>query len=182
MVYQNQTAGCLPCQNGTAHNPQTHWRHKGTSAPPPEPVAPSPRMLPLPEWPPAAPGVTDGHESYEIEGTPSMCVYIHSPLPNTQFVNHHAYAKDSKHEKYFIPDLLSTLSAAWKYRWHWVWRRVQPFERIRQWRWKLIERKGIFEYYHYLQLPDTLKYILKDIFICTIKEQCSDKGKHTWRG
>jgi hypothetical protein len=35
---------------------------------------------------------------------------------------------------------------------------------------------------YYLQLVDTLKYSLKDIFICIIKEQCSDKGESTWRG
>jgi len=35
--------------------------------------------------------------------------------------------------------------------------------------------------YYYLQLADTLKYILKDIFICIIKEQCSDEGESRWR-
>ena len=35
MLRQNQTPGCLPCQNGTAKNPQTRWRRKGTGAPPP---------------------------------------------------------------------------------------------------------------------------------------------------
>jgi len=44
------------------------------------------------------------------------------------------------------------------------------------------ERTGISECYHYLQLVDTIQHILKDIFICTIKEQCSDTGKRTWRG
>ena len=38
-----------------------------------------------------------------------------------------------------------------------------------------------FWVYHYLQLADTLKYILKDIFICIIKEQCFDEGESTWR-
>jgi len=28
MLRQNQTSGCLPCQNGTAKNPQTSWRRK----------------------------------------------------------------------------------------------------------------------------------------------------------
>jgi len=31
--------------------------------------------------------------------------------------------------------------------------------------------------YYYLQLADTLKYILKDTFICIIKEQCFDEGE-----
>jgi len=38
-----------------------------------------------------------------------------------------------------------------------------------------------FWIYHYLQLPDTLKYILKDIFVCIIEEQCIDEGESTWR-
>jgi len=33
---QNQTSGCLPCENGTAKNPQTRWRRKETGAPPPD--------------------------------------------------------------------------------------------------------------------------------------------------
>jgi len=37
-----------------------------------------------------------------------------------------------------------------------------------------------FWVYYYLQLADTLKYILKDIFICIIKQQCSDEGESTW--
>jgi len=35
-----------------------------------------------------------------------------------------------------------------------------------------------FWVYYYLQLVDTLKYILKDIFMCIIKEQYSDQGKN----
>jgi hypothetical protein len=35
MLSQNQTSSCLPCQQGTAINSQTHWRRNGTSAPPP---------------------------------------------------------------------------------------------------------------------------------------------------
>jgi len=34
-----------------------------------------------------------------------------------------------------------------------------------------------FGLYHYLQLADTLEYISKDIYICIIKEQCSDQGE-----
>jgi len=35
--------------------------------------------------------------------------------------------------------------------------------------------------YYYLQLADTLKYILQGIFICIIEEQCIDEGESTWR-
>jgi hypothetical protein len=109
MVYKNHTAGCPPGQNGTAKNPVTRWRPKGTAAPPPDPAAPPPGT------PPAPPGDAEGNERDEIEGIPSSCVYMHSPLPNTQFFNHNAFAKESKRDKDFIPDLLSTLSAVWKY-------------------------------------------------------------------
>ena len=88
----------------------TSWRRKGTAATPPEPAAP-PRGTPI-----APPGVTEGNESYEIAGMPSRCVYMYSPLPKTEFLNHNAFAKESKRDEDCIPDLLSTLSAAWKYR------------------------------------------------------------------
>jgi len=38
-----------------------------------------------------------------------------------------------------------------------------------------------FWVYYYPQLADTLKYILQDIFICIIQEQCIDKGESTWK-
>jgi hypothetical protein len=110
MVYKNHTAGCFPSQNGTANNPVTRWRRKGTAAPPPLPAAPPPGI------PPAPPRDAVGKESYEMEGMPSRCVYMHSPLPNTRFFNNNAFAKESKCDKDCIPDLLSTLSAAWKNR------------------------------------------------------------------
>jgi len=45
-----------------------------------------------------------------------------------------------------------------------------------------IDRKDQdFGVYYYLQLADTVKYISKDIFICIIKEQCSDQGESKWK-
>ena len=38
-----------------------------------------------------------------------------------------------------------------------------------------------FGVYYYLPSADTVKYILKDIFICIIKEQCSDQGESKWK-
>jgi hypothetical protein len=35
--------------------------------------------------PPAPPSDIEGHECYYIEGIASLCVYIHSAHPNTQF-------------------------------------------------------------------------------------------------
>ena len=38
-----------------------------------------------------------------------------------------------------------------------------------------------FWVYFYLQLADTVTYMLKDIFIWIIKEQCSDQGESKWK-
>ena len=35
--------------------------------------------------------------------------------------------------------------------------------------------------YYHLHLVDNVKYILKDTFICSIKEQCSDQGESKWK-
>jgi len=42
-------------------------------------------------------------------------------------------------------------------------------------------KEGEFGVYYYLQSVDTVKYILKHIFICIIKEQCSDQGESQWK-
>jgi len=38
------------------------------------------------------------------------------------------------------------------------------------------QEQHIWVYYD-LQLADIFKYILKDIYVCVIKEQCSDRGE-----
>jgi len=43
------------------------------------------------------------------------------------------------------------------------------------------QKERTFEVYCLLQFVDTLKYILKDIFIGTIEEQCSDQGESKWK-
>jgi len=123
MGYKNHSAGCLQCENANANNPLTRWRRKGTAVPPAEPAPHLPgRSLP-PRNPCVPPGDAEGNKSYEIEGMASSCVYMDSPLLNTQFFNHNAFAMESKHDKDFIPDLLSTQSGALKYHWDWFWRR-----------------------------------------------------------
>ena len=101
MICETQTDSCLPGQHGTAKNPRSCLRRIGTGAPPPQPVPPRPKT------PPAPPGDTEQNQSTEIEGAPPGYVYIHTSLPNAQFFNHDAYAKDRKHNKDFIPDLLT---------------------------------------------------------------------------
>jgi len=43
-----------------------------------------------------------------------------------------------------------------------------------------LKERDIWVYY-YLQLAKIVKDILKDIFICIIKEQCSDEGEGKWK-
>jgi hypothetical protein len=116
MVYSTHTAGSAPCECGTAKNPQTRWRHRRTAAPPPEPVVPLPGKPSQHGTPPPPPDDNEENESYEFEGILSRCVYMHSPLPNTPFFNHNAFGKNGKCDKDLIPDMLSPLSAVWKYR------------------------------------------------------------------
>jgi hypothetical protein len=83
MLLQNQTSGCLPCQNGTAKNPQTRWRYKATGAPPParcrkwisEPTAPAAST------PPAPTGNTSGTQPAEIVNFPAGYWYSDIALP-----------------------------------------------------------------------------------------------------
>ena len=71
MLRRNQTSGCLPCQNGTAKNPQTWWRRKGTGAPPSarlrvQTPEPSPHPPGTPPAPPAPSGNTSGAQPCDI--------------------------------------------------------------------------------------------------------------------
>jgi len=77
--------------------------------------------------------------------------------------------------------LVSTLFTAWKCSRHPLGRHEQPIERTWQQWWPLIQRTWIIGYYYYLQLADTLKNNLKDIFVSIIKEQCSNKRESSWR-
>jgi len=104
MVLDTLTDGCLASHNGTAKNLQTRWWCKGTGAPPPEPSSSPPGKPPAP---PAPSGDNKGAEIPEIEGVSPRYVYIHIPLPNAQFVNRNAFAKDCKCDQDFIPDLLT---------------------------------------------------------------------------
>jgi len=80
MLRQNQSSGCLPCQNGTANNPQTRWRPKGTGAPPParsrvRTPKPTPHPPGTPPAPPAPTGNTSGTQTSEIVNLPAGYTY-----------------------------------------------------------------------------------------------------------
>jgi len=55
------------------------------------------------------------------------------------------------------------------------WANLAVITRIDQMAWD-------FEDDYYPELANTLQYILKDIFICIIKEQCSDQEESKWNG
>jgi len=101
MVRENQTDGCLPCQNDTARNAQPRWRFKGTGAPPP-PLAP-----PRPGMPPVPPDDRERTPSSETEGVLPGYVYIHIQLLSARFYNLDRYTEDRMRDKDFIPDLLT---------------------------------------------------------------------------
>jgi len=98
MVRENQMDGCIPCQNGTAMNPPTHCRCKGSGALPPHPAPPRPGTAPAP------PDDTERTVSPETEGEPPGYVYIHTPLPCTRVFNLDPYAKNRVRDKDFIPE------------------------------------------------------------------------------
>ena len=109
MLCQNQMAQCLLCQNGTAKNPQTRWRRKGTGAPPPDRRRqPTPEaMPPLPETPPAPTGNSSRAQQAQIVNLPARYAYSHRSLPWAEFFTLDACAQDSQHDTDFDPDMLT---------------------------------------------------------------------------
>ena len=112
MLRHNQTPGCLPCQNGTAKNPQTRWRRKGTGAPPPnrrrqQNPEPTPEPTPpLPGTPLASTGNTSGDQHLEIINLPAGYTYSHTSLPCAESFTLDASAQESEHDTDFDPDML----------------------------------------------------------------------------
>jgi len=106
MLRQNQTSCCLPCQNGTAKNPQIRGTRKGTGAPPParrrewipEPTPPPPGT------PPAPTGNTSRPQSAEIINLPAGYTYSHTALPCAESFEDD---EDTKHDTDFDPDMLT---------------------------------------------------------------------------
>jgi len=112
MFHQNQTPGCLACQNGTAKNPPTCCRRKRTGAPLPnqrrkQTPEPTPEPTPpLPETPPASTGNTSGAQRLDIVNLPARYVYSHSSLPCAESFTLNRSAQDSEHNTDYDPDML----------------------------------------------------------------------------
>ena len=106
MLCQNQTFGCLPCQNGSAKNPQTRCRRKGTNAPPParrgeripEPTAPPPGTLP------ASTGNTSGAQPASIINLPAGYTYSHTAVRSAEYFEDDQV---TEHDTDFDTDMLT---------------------------------------------------------------------------
>jgi len=92
IVSQNQSDGCIVCENGTVNNLLMEWRHNGTGALWPGSRPPLPGMPPAL---PAAPGDNERAWSSQIEGVPCDYVYVQTPLPRAQCLNLDVFGKDS---------------------------------------------------------------------------------------
>jgi len=105
MLGQNQMSGCLPCQNGTAKNPQTGWRRKGTGTPPPDRCRePTPEPTrPLPGTPPAPTANTSEVQPSQIVNLPAGYTYSHTALPCAEFFDD----EETEHDTDFDPDMLT---------------------------------------------------------------------------
>jgi hypothetical protein len=86
MLHHNQMSGWLPCHNGTAKNPQTRWRRKGTGAPPPaRSRVRTPELTPPPPGTPPTPtGNTSGAQLCEIVNLPALYTYSYTALPSAE--------------------------------------------------------------------------------------------------
>jgi len=105
MLRQNQTSGCLSCQNGIAKNPQTCWRREGTRTPPPNrrrEWTPEPTPPP-PGTPPAQTGNTTEVQPSQIINSPARYTYSHTAPPSGEFFDH----EETEHDTDSDPDMLT---------------------------------------------------------------------------
>jgi len=171
MLHQNQTSSCLPCQNGTAKNPQTPWRRKGTGTPPPnqrrertpEPTPPAPGM------PPAPTGDTSGAQPYKIVNLPAGYRYSHTVPPFAEFFDDD---EDTQHDTDFDPDMLTD---EW---WYTICCVVM---------WLTFILKTRAADWAILQLMTSIDRKTRDfgdyyfIYLCIIKEPHSDEEESKWK-
>jgi hypothetical protein len=106
MLRHNQTSCCLPCQNGTAKNPQTLWRRNGTGAPPPaRRRVQTPEPTPCPGGAPPAPTCnTSRGQLSEIVNLPAGYTSSHTALPCVEFFEDD---EDTELDTDFDPDMLT---------------------------------------------------------------------------
>jgi hypothetical protein len=112
MLRQNHMTRCLPCHNGTANTPQTHFRCNGTGAPLPnrrswQTPMPTPELTPsLPGQPPASTSHTSVAQCLKIINLLAGYAYSHISLPCAGSCILDSSAQDSEHHTNFDPDML----------------------------------------------------------------------------
>jgi len=105
MLRQNQKSGCLPCQNGTAKNPQTRWKRKGTGTPPPNRRRErTPELTPpLPGTPSAPKANTSEVQTSQSVNLPAGYTYSHTAPPCAEFFDD----EETEHDTDFDPNMLT---------------------------------------------------------------------------
>jgi len=182
-MWEDQTDGCLPGQNGIARNPQLRRWCVGTGPPSPQPATH------WPVTPPVEPGDSQRNLFTEMEGDPPGYVYIHTPLHNAKMFNLNAYAKVRMLDKEIIPDLLTNQGPCTDY--YAVCCIVMQQGSIVQtnaasWDNQPVKtRINLSEQNFSVLSLSTISGHFKVYYnrcLCIIKEQSSDKEEGTWRG
>jgi len=139
---------------------------------------------------PTAPtGITSEAQRSQIDNFPAGYVYSHTSHTCAEFLKVDAYAQDSQYDADFNPDMLTDEGiSTGQYAICQVVMQLTSILKMRAAYWAnlqvitSIDRTAPdFGDDYYLQLVDTVMYILQDIFICIIKEQCSDQAESKWK-
>jgi len=191
MVSHNLTARYLRSQNGTANDLLTRWIHKGTGASPPDQRSQSTAelMQPRPQTPPSPPHHNADLHPFQIDTLRAGYVYSDTSHSSSKNFTPDADAQDSQHNPDFDPDILTDVVPSTSYYTRcWVVIQLTPILKMRAACWANLQvmrsiecKEWNFGDYYYLQLVDTVKFILNDIFICIVKEQCSDQQESLWK-
>ena len=171
---------------------QSHWRWKGSCADSLDRDRhPTPELMPaLPRTPPTLTSYSSRAQRFQIDNLPARYVYSHTFVPCTEFFTLDASTQDSQQETDCDSDMLTDegSSTVW-YTIRHVVLQLTSILKTRTSYWVNLEAMMSldrtardFGDYYYLQLVDTVKYILRDILICIIKAQCSDQGERKWKG
>jgi len=191
MVCQNHMTGYLPWQTGTAKNLHTRRWGTGTGAPPHDN-----RRQPTPEQTPRLPGTPPTPTSNNCRAQPSQIVnlldgyaYSHTSLPCAESFSFDASTQDSQHNTDSDPAMLTdeVTSTGW-YTISCVVMQLTFILKTTVAYWATIQVMTSIDWqawhygdYYFQQLADTIRYILKDILICIIKEQCSNQEESIWK-
>jgi len=105
----NITDGSHSCQNGTALNSQTRWKHKGIGASPPDELRqPTKEPMPHPQGlRSVAPCGNEWAYVSEIDSVPHGYVYIQTAFPWADIFNENEYTENHNRDNNCIQHLLT---------------------------------------------------------------------------